>query len=281
MHDFCERDGLGTNLCRSGRLDQLGNLVVVRLLVVALRAACLRRLRRLVLLRKALELRHRVGAELVQDVGHELGEVLVHPAAVDRVDVRASGGVDCGVEARSEALRESAQGVQSEDAEERDGPVGRWKLRTAPPFVNMLTSSTAANEQGIAQGAKQDPSQPLLSSPQDHRIEPPARDTPLGSREAGPKRTASRLDVELLELRLELLVIERGDRLGSDLATDGLLGAACGWDRARRASMSVHPQQTSDTTRPVPGPLPLLFAGRRWMRTRGRREAAGARAHRA
>lgn len=71
-------------------LDQLGDLVVVVLALAALGLG-----HGLVALGELAERGQGVGAELVEDAGHELGELLVLAVAVDGKGVGGDRGVDC------------------------------------------------------------------------------------------------------------------------------------------------------------------------------------------
>lgn len=73
-------------------LDELGDVVLVVLLALALGAL----LQALVALGQFAERCEGVGAELVEDAGDELGELLVLAVAVDGKGVAWDGSVDCG-----------------------------------------------------------------------------------------------------------------------------------------------------------------------------------------
>ena len=75
-------------------LDEIGDLVVIVGLAFLLVAALLL-LQALVALGQAAQGRQAVGAELVEDAGHELGQLLVLAVAVDGEGVGGDGGVDC------------------------------------------------------------------------------------------------------------------------------------------------------------------------------------------
>lgn len=74
-------------------LDQLRYLVIIVVLLLALGAL----LHALVALGKLAEGSERVGAELVEDTGDKLGELLVLTVAVEGEGVGGDGGVNCGV----------------------------------------------------------------------------------------------------------------------------------------------------------------------------------------
>lgn len=74
-------------------LDELRYLVIIVVLLLALSAL----LHALVALGKLAEGSERVGAELVEDTGDELGELLVLTVAVEGEGVGGDGGVNCGV----------------------------------------------------------------------------------------------------------------------------------------------------------------------------------------
>lgn len=73
-------------------LDEVGNVIVVLLLVLALDAL----LHALVALGELAEGSERVGAELVENAGDELGQLLVLTVAVDGESVGGNGSVDYG-----------------------------------------------------------------------------------------------------------------------------------------------------------------------------------------
>ncbi len=69
-------------------LDEVGDLIVIRLLLALLEA--------LVALGKLAQRGKRVGSQLVQDTGDELRQLLVLTVAVDGEGVRGNRSVDCG-----------------------------------------------------------------------------------------------------------------------------------------------------------------------------------------
>ncbi len=68
-------------------LNKVGNLIVVRLLLALLHA--------LVALGELAQRGKRIGSELVQDTGDELGQLLVLTVAVDGEGVGGNSGVNC------------------------------------------------------------------------------------------------------------------------------------------------------------------------------------------
>lgn len=74
-------------------LDELGDLIIILVLLLALTAL----LKALVALGKLAEGSERVGTELVEDAGDELGELLVLTVAVDGEGVGRHSGVNCAV----------------------------------------------------------------------------------------------------------------------------------------------------------------------------------------
>ena len=72
-------------------INQIGDIVLVIILLVA----ALRLLHVLVALGQLAERGQAVGAELVQDAGDELSELLLLAVAVEGEGVGGDGGVDC------------------------------------------------------------------------------------------------------------------------------------------------------------------------------------------
>lgn len=72
-------------------LDKVGNVIIVLLLVLTLDTL----LHALVALGELAEGSERVGAELVENAGDELGQLLVLTVTVDGEGVGGDGGVDC------------------------------------------------------------------------------------------------------------------------------------------------------------------------------------------
>jgi hypothetical protein len=113
------------------------DLVVIRL-PLASSAGDLTSLHALVALGELPQVSERVGPELVEDAGDELGELLVGAVAVDGECVGAHGSVDGLAEKRHQPLRVP---LTFEEREEADTPFGEEKWRTRLSSLNMFTSS--------------------------------------------------------------------------------------------------------------------------------------------
>lgn len=77
--------------------NQVRDVVIVVVLLLLAPLAALLLLHRLVALGELAQLVQRVRAQLVEDAGDQLGELLVLAVAVDGEGIGGDGGVDCGV----------------------------------------------------------------------------------------------------------------------------------------------------------------------------------------
>lgn len=119
-------------------LNQVGDIVVILALLTSL-------LHVLVALGQLAEGGQGVGAELVQDAGDKLGELLILTVAVDGESVGLNGGVNCKRHVTLVCgLTTPCVGLLSHNEKKRKSlPLGAAKWMTLPSDLNMLTSSMA------------------------------------------------------------------------------------------------------------------------------------------